>query len=227
MKRFISILLVLAMVLGMTTSAFAEENTEQVQNLERDGGHVTLHVNYTDSWQEQVNLLLADERNEMVTVLFDDLLEEPLEAAIEPKGVIGPVYTKYVKNVRNADDYIGKTVIAKSRGEAGSTCSINVTKSVSTTLNNSFSCPVNLITAAVGWSVTGSTSVTVANSKKVPTTHDGKKVKAGTLNATVIYKVKKFDIWEGVQGTSIEKKLGTGDTKKAYGANFYMTYEYK
>ncbi|WP_430623434.1 hypothetical protein, partial [Enterococcus diestrammenae] len=78
--------------------------------------------------------------------------------------------------------------------------SISQTKSVSTSLSGTFGASKGAISAEVGWNVTGSTSISISGSYKVPSTVNGKKVKSCKLNAHVVRKRKSFvvDKWPGI-----------------------------
>lgn len=136
-----------------------------------------------------------------------------------------PVYYQ-VKNVVKKSDSIGSEDLAIATGEPGVKLSIEKTKSVSTTLSATFGATHDTISTAVGWSVTGSESVKIEGSAKVPTTHNNKAVKEMSLHAKAVYRVKEFDVYRFVPGY-VNTKVGTGKTKQAYGVSYTKTYVYK
>ena len=141
-------------------------------------------------------------------------------------------YTYRISNVQNAGTWTGSNIIAIAEGTPGITISISTTKSVENTYSTNVSVNlVNKITAAVGYSVTGSTSVTVSGSAKVPGTHNGKKVKTMRLNAKAIYQKKTFriDRHKSVGGINHgwTNGWGSGNSSKPVGVSFSKTFTYK
>lgn len=156
--------------------------------------------------------------------IYENNISQEEIAEIMPQTTSSVYYQ--VKNVRKSSDYTGKSDIAIATGQPGVTVSISKSKSVSTTLSATLGATYSKISAAVGWNVTGSTSISIKGSAKVPSKHNNKNVKTMTLHAKAIYKVKKFDVYRYVPGYT-NTKIGTANTKKAYGVSFTKTYTYK
>lgn len=219
-KKILSI--VLSTVIAVTfipTFAFAAEDvsdtnedvkTEETENF--DSKNVTIEYNELD-------------KDSISTIPVKTLEKvEKSGGQIVVKSASSPIYY-IIKNVRSASDYTGSD-IATATGGPGVTLSISKTKSVSTTVSGTFGASNSAISSAVGWSVTGSTSISIQGSDTVPKKHSGKKVKKMTLHAKTVYKVKKYDVYKIIPGY-IDSKQGTGTTKKAKGCTFTRTYTYK
>jgi hypothetical protein len=97
---------------------------------------------------------------------------------------------KVPKHVRSAPGKCGKTVLAEASGPGGTTLRIDQTKSVSTSYSKTFTIEYNALSAAVGWDITKSASITVSGAWTVP------KGKHGVLKAYTKYSAKKFDVWD-------------------------------
>lgn len=135
--------------------------------------------------------------------------------------------TKYkVNNVRNGNDYTGGS-IATTSGGPGVTLSISQTKSISTQLSSSFGASNKVISAGVGWNVTGSSSISISGSYKVPSKIGNKKVKSCKFTANTVYKTKQFDVQKMAWNSTKWAKQGTGTVKKAYGVSFKKSFTYK
>ncbi|EOH95913.1 hypothetical protein UAY_03339 [Enterococcus moraviensis ATCC BAA-383] len=104
---------------------------------------------------------------------------------------------------------------------------ITQTKSISTSLSGSFGASNKVISASVGWNVTGSTSIAISGSYKVPSKIGNKKVKNCKLTAHTVYKTKKFDVHKMPWNSTKWSKQGTGTVKKAYGVSFKKSFTYK
>ena len=228
-RKTLCFLLIIAIMASINVSSFAEVSAPKRNTC------VTKYARDLDS-NDTILELLNDPNVECVNILFDSYDNNDFSssneyaqesAEISPFAFGDPIYTLYIKNVRSGSDYYGTTVLAKAEGEPGITVSISQTKTVSTTLSATFGMEKSAISAKVGWNVSGSKSITISGSYTVPYTYNGKSVKSATLCAKAIYKVKYFDVYRGIQGSSVETLLGTGNTKQAYGVSFYKTYVYK
>ena len=228
-RKFLCFVLILAMMMSLGVTAFADEDSSENNTC------VTIYASELDSI-DTISELLNDPDVECVNVIFDSFdnsdycfisEDSQNESGISPNSFGGPIHTIYVKDVRAGADHYGTTVLAKAEGQPGITVSISQTKTVSTTLSATFGASKSDISAKVGWSVTGSESLTIGGSYTVPYTYNGKNVKTATLCARAIYKVKYFDVYKGIPGTATESFLGTGNTKHPFGISFYKTYVYK
>jgi len=191
----------------------------------------TIYASTQSDYLGRVETLLENGADR-VDVIFSDLKDEEELIALEDKPQnslksVGPIRTYYIKNVRKGSDYVGNYRLASADGAPGITLSISKRKSVETTVSGTFGATYKAISAAVGWSVSGSTSVSVQGSYKVPYTYGGKRVKWGYLDAYPKYKTKLYDVYYGIQGTSSEVKKGTGTTRKAIGVSFKKRHTYK
>jgi hypothetical protein len=98
-----------------------------------------------------------------------------------------------VVNVRTISGKCGTAVLAEASGRGHMTLRIDETESVSTTLSTSISASKGAISAAVGWDVTKSRSITVSGSREVP------RGEYGVLRAYTRYSGKKFDVQQAPQ----------------------------
>lgn len=216
----ISVLLILV----SSVSVSANNGTEKT---------ISITAKSTDNYQARVSKLF-DDGYETVDVTFTDLEEEKLDCSnsslVSPSAntkSIGPIKTYYIKNARKVADYVGTARLASTDGPPGVRIWIETTKSVSSTYSGQFGASVKSISAAEGWSVTGSTSVSIGGDYTVPYKVGKKTVKRGHLEAYPKYKTKKYDVYYGIQGTTNEVKKGTGTARKAIGVSFkkYNTYK--
>ncbi|GCB49860.1 hypothetical protein SNL152K_7203 [Streptomyces sp. NL15-2K] len=97
------------------------------------------------------------------------------------------------KHVKSIPGKCGKTPIAEASGRGPITLRIDETKSMSTTYSKSFSVNYKALTAAVGWDITKSRSITVSGAKEVP------RGKYGVLKAYTRYSGKQFDVYNPVE----------------------------
>lgn len=212
-----------------------------VTNEKKGGEIVTIigDLENPDSYSEKVLELMNNEDISEVTVIdptiveeekIDDISNLTKENEIMPLG--GTTYYKYrVTNVKNGSDYTGTSKIATVSGTPGMTISISKTKTVGRTYSVTVgTVSESQINAAVGYSVSGSDSISISGSYKVPKKYNGRKVKSASLNAYVIYKTKNFT----VQRRKVQNVLqfpwtdyGSGYSRKPYGISFTKTYIYK
>jgi hypothetical protein len=131
----------------------------------------------------------------------------------------------YATNVRNVADSKGAAVVATASGDPGVTISVSKSVSVSNTVSSTFGASNSIISGAVGWSITGSSTVGVQGSFLVPKKDSGKNVAKGHLDARLIYKKKAFDVyWSNTYNHTF---CGTGTSGKAYGVDFTTRLTYK
>lgn len=176
----------------------------------------------------EVDDLLSNDKVEEVVYLDPNLLENDYvpdnNVEISPMAFI----TKYrVRNVKAASDKTDSGAIATVSGGPGLQLSISQTKSVSTSLSGTFGASKGAISAEVGWNVTGSTSISISGSYKVPSTVNGKKVKSCKLNAHVVRKRKSFVVDKMAWNSTKWETQGTGYVSKAYGISFKKVFTYK
>ena len=96
------------------------------------------------------------------------------------------------KHVKSIPSICGKTVIAEASGRGPITLRIDETHSQSTTYSKNFSVNYESLTAAVGWDVTKSRSITVSGAKDVA------RGKYGVLKAYTRYSGKQFDVYRTI-----------------------------
>ena len=96
------------------------------------------------------------------------------------------------KHVKSVPEICGKTVIAEASGRGPLTLRIDETSSQSTTYSRSFSVNYESLTAAVGWDITKSRSITISGAKDVA------RGKYGVLKAYTRYSGKQFDVYRTV-----------------------------
>lgn len=221
-SKFLATLISIVMVTTFvpTVSFAAEDYSGKIESVNNE----TEEAESLDSKSIIVERDKLDERSISTFPISDLEKIENNDGQIVVKSAASPIYY-IIKNVRSASDYTGSD-IATATGGPGITLSISKTKSISTTVSGTFGASNSLISSAVGWNVTGSTSISIQGSATVPRTHNGKKVKTMTLHAKTVYKVKKYDVYKVIPGY-VNSKQGTGTTKKAKGCAFTRTYKYK
>lgn len=134
--------------------------------------------------------------------------------------------TEYIKNVRSGSLYYSTTKIAYTEADAGLTAHLSTSATVSSTISNTFGFTKKQISASTGVDVSKSITFSIGVDFPVLEKHNGKSVNYGILYATPIYKTTYFDVYRGIQGTDVEKKIGTGTIKTPYSIKYHKTYVY-
>ncbi|KPG74203.1 hypothetical protein AEQ18_00085 [Enterococcus sp. RIT-PI-f] len=184
-------------------------------------------VNEKEIVQDFLNNENIDELVVINPELATDEILSPDESAEESIQTRAGVTRYKVNNVKSGSNYTGGQ-IAIAVGEPDIPLSINQTKSVSTTVSAKFGASNKLISGEVGWSVTGSTSISIIGGPyTVPKTVGKKKVKNCSLIAKTVYKTKTFDVHKMPWNSFQWSKQGTGTIKKAYGVSFSKKFVYK
>lgn len=98
---------------------------------------------------------------------------------------------------------------------------------VATTVSASFGASTKVLNAGIGWNTTGSTSMSMSGSYKVPSKVGTKQVETGTLKAYTVYKTKNYKVQKIAWNSTMWTTSGSGTAKKAYGVSFKKTFTYK
>lgn len=150
-------------------------------------------INEFESNPDITELIVLDE-----TLLEDDsYIDETLDDdTIQTKAITNQYR---ITGVSTGSDYTGGA-IATTSGGPGINLAISQTKSVATTISASFGASAKVLNAGIGWNTTGSTSISISGSYKVPSKVGTKQVKTGTLKAHTVYKTKNimFKKWLGI-----------------------------
>ncbi len=168
-RRFLSTLLLLSIILESTTNTFAADF-------------------------ESSNLLPDSEVVGVEYISYDGFTEpqSSLDAiSIEPQSRV-----KYIiKNLVNTGESLGDTKYQSDEGVPGVTVGIN--HSVDITASCSISTPDirKALNSKLGFSVTAAYSVGVSSSWTVPNTQNGRKVKYGYIVAKPVYDNWKYDVY--------------------------------
>ena len=180
---------------------------------------------------EDVGDLLSQDDIDEVTFINPELIAEKYEnETVQDTSEISQRLgiTKYrVRGVKNASDVTGTTAIAATQGGPGVTLKIDQVKSVSTTVSAKYGASNKIISAEVGWSVTGSSSISISGSFKVPSKSGGKSVRSCKLSAYPLRRRKSFIVDKMAWNSIKWEKQGTGYVSKAYGITFKKSYQYK
>lgn len=208
--------------------AHAESDSE-------DGSQtITIYEDMDDEEkQEAMDTFVSNPEIEELIILDESLLEEPidfLDEFDEEEVTFSPfaIINRYrVGNAKTGNDYTGTTKIATTSGGPGVTLSISQTKTVSTTVNAKFGASDKIISAEVGWSTTGSTSINISGTFTVPARYNSKPVQRVTFYARPVYKTKTFSVDKMAWNSTKWERQGMGTTRKAYGIAFYKTFTYK
>ncbi|AOH54539.1 hypothetical protein ABE28_009275 [Peribacillus muralis] len=190
---------------------------------------LTLDDSMTVSEQNSmINDYLSDPNVEELIVLDESLLIENNDTENETTPTPRAIINQYkVNNVRGGSDVTGSSGIATAIGEVGILLNIGQTKSVATTVSADFGASNAALSGALGYSVTGSTSITISGQYRVPSKVNGKKVKTCKMTAYPVYKTKLYDVHKMPWNAFSWTKMGTGKAKKAYGVSYKKVYTYK
>ena len=193
-----------------------------------DGEVIT--IDNTMSLVEQKEAVDEFQNNPYITeliVLDETLLEDEVLVNEENMYQTRAIVNKYrVTGVSNGPDSTGGA-IATTSGGPGINLAISQTKSIATSISASFGASAEVLTAGIGWNTTGSTSISISGSYKVPSTVGSKRVKTCTLKAHTVYKTKKYNVQKMAWNSTKWKTSGSGVAKKAYGVSFKKSFTYK
>ncbi|MBO1003913.1 hypothetical protein [Pseudogracilibacillus auburnensis] len=218
--RFVIALILFGLVITPTSMVLAE--TEVTLDKEQE----PTKLYYEDFLNEE-------ELNEKVTaVLKDDSVSGVLVVHKEeypdfslskfPVGTWKPYKNGQIRyNGPRSDTY--NSTVNVFAGDPEITMNLNYSSTHSSTYSGSFGLDAAVgISAAVGFPVTGSNSVSLSGTYKVPSEHNGKTVKRATLRVKVVYANHSYT----VRNNSYPKGK-TGTAKKPYGVYYQKTFTYK
>ncbi|CAH0126512.1 hypothetical protein SRABI96_00095 [Peribacillus sp. Bi96] len=175
-----------------------------------------------------INKYLSDSNVHELIVLDESLLEENSDSEKGASPNARAIINQYkVQNVQAGADVTGSSGLATSIGGPGVVLNIGQTKSVATTVSANFGASNAALSASIGWSVTGTTSITISGTFKVPSKVNGEIVKSLKFTAYSVYKTKKYDVYKMPWNSFSWTKQGTGTAKKAYGVSYKKVYTYK
>ena len=166
----------------------------------------------SDDITSEVNNALSDPTVEEVVVLYESLMDiSNNDSASE----LTPLAAYNIKNVRLSSTWKdGGDILAMAEGVPGTTLTINKTVQVS----NSFSCSASvggsLVSAAVGFDVTGSESISVSGSYTVPYIIGQTPVYKSRLIANPLYNRYSYSVYSG------NTYVGSGTADRAVGCSF-------
>ncbi len=228
MKRVLFGLAVFSGLFIFNSTSLADE-AEGEHELDTQSGSVEVvpQILYDQDSERIINEFLEDESVDELVVVDDSLAEDEdiIEdtARVQARGVT----TSYrVVNVKGGKDYVGGA-IASSSGAPNITLRISQTKSISTSFSGSFGASAKVISAGVGWNVTGSTSISISGTYKIPSKVGKRQVKTCTLKAHTIYKTKTYTVQSKAWNAKNWSNRGSGAVKKAYGISFKKNFSYK
>lgn len=208
----------------------AQEKNESIYN-DNNVASTVLTVDDTMTVSEQytiINEYLSYPNVEELIVLDESLLEENIDIEKDTNTKARAIINQYkVQNVRGGPDVTGSSGLATSIGGPGVVLVIKQTKSVATTVSANFGASNAALSGSIGWSVTGTTSVAISGTFKVPSKVNGKSVKSLKFTAYPVYKTKLYDVYKMPWNSFSWSKQGTGTAKKAYGVAFKKVYTYK
>jgi len=127
-----------------------------------------------------------------------------------------------VNNVRNLADQNG-AVFSSTSGTPGMNLTLNVSRSVANTVSSRFGASNNAITAEVGFSVTGTRTVSQSTSMTVPSRHNSRNVNRMTINARPIMQRRSFRVQIGGEW----RTEGTGTASRPIGVAFSNSFTFR
>lgn len=229
MKAKIQILTIglLMTILDPTLVFASSEKTDHVNSkLPNVATYITPHQAVTSD-PEEVSTLLAQENIDSVTLLLPASHEESQEEPADDWELKWGVPAYRVVNVRTLPQQTDASPFTAVIGEPGMTLGIQQNQTVQTTLSSSFGASTQLISAQVGWTVTGSRSVLVSTQFKVPAKKNGRLVKTCRLSAHAIRDRKSFAVDKKPWNSGQWGRQGTGYTGKAKAVQFKISYTYR
>ncbi|PJN87227.1 hypothetical protein [Bacillus sp. mrc49] len=184
-SRIMIMVLSVVMIAGgiLPSVGHAQEKSESINNdIDSESTKstvLTVDNSMTVSKQNSIiNDCLSDPDVEELIVLDESLLIENNDNENDTTPNARAIFNKYkVNNVRGGSDVTGSSGIATAIGEVGIVLNIGQTKSVATTISADFGTSNAALSGALGYSVTGSTSITISGTYKVPSTVNEKKLK--------------------------------------------------
>ena len=132
---------------------------------------------------------------EAIFVLDPDLMEEDFIFDAEDMTVQDRVFEqRRITNVRNLSNLTGSNVVAAASGAPGMTLSISQSRTIANSVTATFGATHDQIQRAVGFTVTGSRTLTISGRDTVPRTHNGRQVNHMTMNAHTIFQRRQFTV---------------------------------
>ena len=206
--------------------------------------NMDVYANTLDEVSTKKVTIWRDTSSEMLPKMIDEIFDDENVVeidVIDPKlylkkdlNIFYPIsttsYTRYEARGSKANGTsVGTTLIYAASGEPGMTLHISATKSVAKGYSCSYSISSKQISSVVGFSVTGTSSVTIGSDYTVPKTANGKKVSSVKISAyplyqNYVYSVDKVTSNRGL--TFRTKNVGTGTARKAVGYSFKRTFYY-
>ncbi|QYF80897.1 hypothetical protein KY492_18320 [Brevibacterium sp. PAMC21349] len=226
----IMLLSVVMLVGGILPSVgHAQKNNESISTESTESTVLTLDDTMTVSEQNSIiNEYLSDPNIDELIVLDESLLIESNVIENGPSTNARAIINKYkVQNVRGGSDATGSSGLATAIGGPGVVLNISQNKSVATTVSANFGASNAALSGALGYSVTGTTTITISGTFKVPSKVNGKSVKSLKFTAYPVYKTKLYDVYKMPWNSYSWTKQGTGTAKKAYGVSYKKVYTYK
>lgn len=125
-------------------------------------------------------------------------------------------------SIRNVRHYGGgrKPFSISQIGYPGGTISISQTATIGLSYDTSFGFSVADLSASLGFSVKSSYSTTLSYTYKVPSTHNGKKVKSAKLTPWLEYDMYSYDFY------FLEAKTGSGIADKPIAIDYVVILTY-
>lgn len=210
----IMLLSVVMLVGGILPSVgHAQKNNESIST---ESTVLTLDDTMTVSEQNSIiNEYLSDPNIDELIVLDESLLIESNVIENGPSTNARAIINKYkVQNVRGGSDATGSSGLATAIGGPGVVLNISQNKSVATTVSANFGASNAALSGALGYSVTGTTTITISGTFKVPSKVNGKSVKSLKFTAYPVYKTKLYDVYKMPWNSFSWTKQGTGTAKK-------------
>ncbi|MDR3224724.1 MAG: hypothetical protein LBT52_00300 [Clostridiales Family XIII bacterium] len=216
----------------LESELFTEKELEKAVEVPLVNGIKAKEIERADG---RTMVLNADDFSEIRTLGYwiGQLLKDPSVSHVialyeDDNEHIAPVTTLSVsllpwrvKNVKTLSYGLSSNPIAITSGQPDITIGTAKTSSIPSSYAASFGVAASVVSASVGFRVTGSTSMTYSGTWTIPSKHNGKSVKKGYLEARTIYLRKSYDIYR------LSTRQGTGTAKKAKGVDFSKSYTYK
>lgn len=224
--KFLTISVLLSLLYPSFVFASSEKTEPVNSKLPNVATYITPHQAVTSD-PEEVSTLLAQENIDSVTLLLPASHEESQEEPADDWELKWGIPAYRVVNVKTLAQQTDASPFTAVIGESGMTLGIQQKQSVQTTLSSSFGASTQLISANVGWTVTGSRSVLVSTQFKVPAKKNGRLVKTCRLSAHAIRDRKSFAVDKKPWHSGQWRRQGTGYTGKAKAVQFKTFYTYR
>lgn len=184
---------------------FSDYEKQQSEIITSDSGNIVYEVKDLDRAAEELNIPLEQDGEQLVSLAYAYTAQEQEPPAIAPRAL-------YLK-ITHTGEACGQELIRSSYYQGPSTAKMSISEGVTAQWSTNFEVDAQVVSSAVGFTVTKNFTVTDDYTIAVPAG------KTYNIKAYPIYLVKNFEIWnDPIIGWDTLK--GSGYASKPIGVCF-------